>query len=74
MEKELKILSKLSKSDQACILKLISKSTQNLTPIEIDNIVYEIPSPVYKLIDNLAIQIKELSSINSFSEDINEPN
>ena len=67
MEKELNILRKLSQDDQQSILNLISNSMHNLTPIEIDNTVYEIPTPVYKLIDNLAVQIKELSKLYTSS-------
>jgi len=61
MYEQLEILSKLTKDEQSSILKMISDSTFNLTPIEIDSVVYEIPFPVYDLIDNLAIQIKEMS-------------
>ena len=76
MEKELGILSKLSQDDQQSILNLISNSMHNLTPIEIDDTVYEIPTPVYKLIDNLAVQIKELSKLYtcSSSSDLEEAN
>jgi len=63
MYKQIEILNKLTKDEQASVLKMISDSTSNLTPIEIDNVVYEIPFPVYDLIDNLALQIKEMSVI-----------
>jgi hypothetical protein len=61
MYKEIEILEKLTKEDQSSILSMISSSTSNLTPIEIDSVVYEIPFPVYDLIDSLALQIKEMS-------------
>ena len=60
MYEQLEILSKLTKDEQSSILKMISDSTFNLTPIEIDSVVYEIPFPVYDLIDNLVIQVQEL--------------
>lgn len=63
MYEHLKILNKLTEDEQSCILQMISNSTIELTPIEINNVVYEIPFPVYDLIDNLASQIKEMSSI-----------
>lgn len=63
MYEHLEILSKLTESEQSCILEMISNSTTDLTPIEINDIVYEIPFPVYDLIDNLALQIKEMSVI-----------
>ena len=50
---------------------MISKSTSDLSPIEIDDIVYQIPDIVHNLIDNLALQIKELSTLDG---DISKPN
>ena len=35
---------------------------KDMIPIEIDGVVYDIPLPVQYLIDNLALQIKEMSS------------
>ena len=36
----------------------------DILPIEIDNVIYEIPVPVYLLIDNLVNQIKHISEID----------
>ncbi len=56
-------LSDLSEEDIEEALKQISNSTSEDTiPIEIDGVIYDIPLPVQYLIDNLALQIKELSS------------
>jgi hypothetical protein len=53
----------LSKEDIEKALKQISKNPdKNMIPIEIDGVIYDIPLPVQYLIDNLALQIKELSS------------
>jgi len=53
----------LSKEDIEKALKQISKNPgKDMIPIEIDGVVYDIPLPVQYLIDNLALQIKELSS------------
>ena len=53
----------LSKEDIEKALKQISKNPdKNMIPIEIDGVIYDIPLPVEYLIDNLALQIKELSS------------
>ncbi len=56
-------LSDLSEEDIEEALKQISNSTsEDMIPIEIDGVIYDIPLPVQYLIDNLALQIKELSS------------
>ena len=55
-------LGKLTKDEQDSLLAMISDSSFELTHIEIDDVTYQIPMPVYKLIDNLALQIKELSA------------
>jgi len=53
----------LSKEDIEKALKQISNNPdKNMIPIEIDGVIYDIPLPVQYLIDNLALQIKELSS------------
>ena len=53
----------LSKEDIEKALKQISENPdKNMIPIEIDGVIYDIPLPVQYLIDNLALQIKELSS------------
>jgi hypothetical protein len=53
----------LSKEDIEKALKQISNNPDNnMIPIEIDGVIYDIPLPVQYLIDNLALQIKELSS------------
>lgn len=62
MSKEIEILNKLNESEQTTILSLISRSSTDLHPIEIDGLSYQIPNKVYDLIDNLALQIKELAS------------
>ena len=52
-----------SEADIEEALKQISNnSNKDRIPIEIDGVVYDIPLPVQYLIDNLALQIKELSS------------
>lgn len=71
MYDHIEILNKLTAEEQSCILKMISDSTSGLTPIEIDDVVYEIPSPVYELIDNLALQIKEISLSYTNTEESN---
>jgi len=56
-------LSGLSEEDIEKALNQISNNnSSDTTPIEIDGIVYDIPLPVQYLIDNLALQIKEMSS------------
>ena len=53
----------LSEEDIEKALKQISNNPdKDMIPIEIDGVVYDIPLPVQYLIDNLALQIKELSS------------
>jgi|TARA_Y100000310_G_scaffold83649_1_gene80305 hypothetical protein len=53
----------LSEEDIEKALKQISNNPDEDTiPIEIDGVIYDIPLPVQYLIDNLALQIKELSS------------
>ena len=71
MQKDIAILGKLTAEEQVSILEMISKSTSDLSPIEIDDIVYQIPYIVHDLIDNLALQIKELSTLDG---DISKPN
>jgi len=71
MHRGIEILGKLTMEEQESILKMISRSTSDLSPIEIDNIVYQIPDTVHDLIDNLALQIKELSTLDG---DISKPN
>jgi|TARA_R110000824_G_scaffold3880_3_gene18580 hypothetical protein len=52
-----------SKEDIEKALEQISKNPdKDMIPIEIDGVVYDIPLPVQYLIDNLALQIKEMSS------------
>ena len=52
-----------SEADIEEALKQISNnSNKDRIPIEIDGVVYDIPLPVQYLIDNLALQIKELAS------------
>jgi|TARA_R100001244_G_scaffold8172_1_gene10443 hypothetical protein len=71
MQRGIEILGKLTMEEQESILKMISYSTSDLSPIEIDDIVYQIPYIVHDLIDNLALQIKELSTLDG---DISKPN
>ena len=71
MQKDMEILSKLTAEEQVSILSIISRSTYDLSPIEIDDVVYQIPETVHDLIDNLALQIKELSTLDG---DISKPN
>ena len=71
MQRGIEILGKLTMEEQESILKMISYSTSDLSPIEIDDIVYQIPDIVHDLIDNLALQIKELSTLDG---DISKPN
>ena len=55
-------LSGLSPGEMGEILRGLS--SEDILPIEIDNVVYEIPVPVYLLIDNLVNQIKHISEID----------
>ena len=71
MQKDIEILGKLTAEEQVSVLEIISRSTSDLSPIEIDDIVYQIPYIVHDLIDNLALQIKELSTLDG---DISKPN
>jgi hypothetical protein len=71
MLKDIDIISKLTAEEQSSILEIISRSASDLSPIEIDDIVYQIPDAVHDLIDNLAMQIKELSTLDG---DISRPN
>ena len=71
MLKDIDIISKLTAEEQSSILEIISRSASDLSPIEIDDIVYQIPDAVHNLIDNLAMQIKELSTLDG---DISRPN
>ena len=61
MSNAIEILEKLTKDEQDKLLSMVSNSSSDLTPIEIDGVIYQIPSQVSKLIDNLAMQIKEIS-------------
>ena len=71
MQKDIEILGKLTAEEQVSVLEIISRSTSDLSPIEIDDVVYQIPDTVHDLIDNLALQIKELSTLDG---DISKPN
>mgnify|MGYP003138681958 FL=1 len=55
-------LTNLSEEDIENALEQISKQSGDTIPIEIDGMIYNIPLPVQYLIDDLALQIKELSS------------
>jgi|TARA_Y100000310_G_scaffold331595_1_gene405429 hypothetical protein len=55
-------LNNLSEEDIESALEQISKQSGDTIPIEIDGMIYHIPLPVQYLIDDLALQIKELSS------------
>ena len=56
-------LSGLSEEDiEKALNKLSNNNSSDTISIEIDGVVYDIPLPVQYLIDNLALQIKELSS------------
>ena len=70
------ILSKLNTSERNAILNLLNKTDKDkrdLRNIQIDDKIYNIPFPVYDLIDNLTLQIKELSSFYTNSS-IEDPN
>lgn len=71
MLKDIDIISKLTAEEQTSILEIISRSASDLSPIEIDDVVYQIPDVVHDLIDSLAMQIKELSTLDG---DISRPN
>jgi len=62
MAKVINALSNLSHEDIENALKQISGESGDTIPIEIDGSVYHIPLAVQYLIDDLALQIKELSS------------
>ena len=55
-------LSGLSPGQMGEILRDLDPG--DILPIEIDNVVYEIPVPVYLLIDNLVNQIKQISELD----------
>tara|TARA_R110002167_G_scaffold10829_1_gene48762 strand:+ start:1547 stop:1762 length:216 start_codon:yes stop_codon:yes gene_type:complete len=56
-------LTDLSSEDIEKALRQISNiPSKGTIPIEIDEVIYYIPLPVQDLIDNLALQIKELST------------
>ena len=71
MSNAIEALEKLPQADQDSLLAMISNSSFNLTHIEIDDTVYQIPVPVSQLIDNLALQIRELSVIGKDSTLVN---
>ena len=56
MQRGIEILGKLTMEEQESILKMISYSTSDLSPIEIDDRIYYIPSAVNELIENLYSQ------------------
>ena len=63
----LKSLDKYSSSEKSYILQELLKSSHNsYMPIDIDGKVYYIPNEVNKLIDDLVVQIKEISSIKFY--------
>jgi len=64
MSNAIEILEKLTKDEQDKLLSMVSDSSSDLIPIEIDGVIYQIPVSVSKLIDNLAMQIKEISHIH----------
>ena len=55
-------LSGLSPGQMGDVLRDLDPG--DILPIEIDNVIYEIPVPVYLLIDNLVNQIKHISEID----------
>jgi hypothetical protein len=55
-------LSGLSPGEMGEVLRNLDPG--DILPIEIDNVIYEIPVPVYLLIDNLVNQIKHISEID----------
>ena len=55
-------LSGLSPGEMGDFLRGLSP--EDILPIEIDSVVYQIPVPVYLLIDNLVNQIKHISEID----------
>jgi hypothetical protein len=55
-------LSGLSPGQMGEVLRNLDPG--DILPIEIDNVIYEIPVPVYLLIDNLVNQIKHISEID----------
>ena len=56
-------LSGLSEEDiEKALNKISNNNSSDTISIEIDGVVYDIPLPVQYLIDNLALQIKEMSS------------
>ena len=51
-------LVNLSKEDQEKMLESLA-NTEELSPIEVDGVVYHIPTPVVGLIDSLWLQLQE---------------
>jgi len=61
MAKSLESISRLSIDLQEEVLK---KVASGMYPIELDGIIYEVPEPIYELINNLVIQVEQLSGLN----------
>lgn len=61
----IQVLSKLSDKERAAVMNMIENSSDDLTPIEIDYTIYQIPKKVADLINNLVDQISDISTMCS---------
>lgn len=60
MAKSLESISRLSKELQEEVLERVASG---ICPIELDGILYEVPEPIFALINGLVAQIQELSNL-----------
>ena len=61
MAKSLESISRLSRELQEEVLERVSSG---ICPIEVNGVLYEIPEPVFALINDLVMQIQELSRLD----------
>ena len=64
MAKSLESISRLSRELQEEVLERVASG---ICPIELDGILYEVPEPIFALINSLVSQIQELSNLNEIS-------
>ena len=60
MAKSLESISRLSRELQEEVLERVSSG---VCPIELDGILYDVPEPIFALINGLVAQIQELSNL-----------
>ena len=64
MAKSLESISRLSRELQEEVLERVASG---ICPIELDGILYEVPEPIFALINSLVSQIQELSNLDEIS-------